>query len=1154
MIKKIKNLFKRDDGYSLLEISLATGIMVIGFSVAAPALNNAISDASENATRTNLYQASLIIEEQRYQNEGAYPTIMPQELTANAEMADFRYTYSDDQMVYCLMGRDSTGQKWFMGNQSTEPYMPSATEPGCTQDNLGSGSKALGEAPVLIPAEVSGSNTWDFGTYDYSLANVSWSGASCTPSTTDPDPGTVQRVEYQVRVVNTSSGEIVEGQNGDWILGTSMNSIALTDWIPNDDISYQVRMRCTYDYETYYDSWNSTNDKVDEFPVQASLVKRVPEPNMTWTYAQEFPVLSYSGTEITCPLIASPRYRAVVTQGDKTITFGWISAPEYNNLSLTNFVPREGVYIVSEASCKINNTYFVANSAPPSDINPSDVYNPGDSGGTGEREIGPFMPPEPPPAAIMGIHCVTKYERINEASKGDCVYDANIAESTYVPNAVHWGSPGCLPEYNIEYQIRRSAPNATGWVSTGSTPKYNIGADTVAPGQQVTYEVKGRCIHIASGTSSDFSQVASTSFRTSWKPSTDDPMEIVWTPSTLGSSWVFDGQQGSGYLYDRVTAAPTTTCQNGTVPSGYRFWVSSDNGATWIVSPTQTSPFINREALSGQADTYWPMGLSIKTKAQTICSDPLGDYPDVVTSVDKLTNASWSDTIELGYSAPTEVTGFNCVTKYQRATEATRGGCAYDATVEAQRYTPDLLKWNEGICQVGYTPHYYIRSVEMDGRINAWADATNLKQWVPAKSNVDYKNASNISLLDSSNVQTPRYDVKYVCENASNGKYSADSNIATKTFQLSNKPSTVTTVNMSWTPSTADTSWSTTEAQNGNYLYDSIAASPTMTCTNNTYPVGYSAKVGREGKGTYSTLSFTTKDFNVNRSAVATPDNFWMQGSKIVLQAQATCADPNGDYPNQAQNWTALSSPIVIGAVAPAAPPSPANNGWRKFSWASPSCAAVDGATVQYYSRQSRHGNTYNSWLARDWSTETNVDAPEYNQGYPLAMHVKARCVSSYGVISAESAEATSAWTSAINPPANVSWYFAGNKKWYYTDWGGCPAGSTPAPRSYQVAWNTSGGVVSQNWIGQVNQEWYWVANYSGTANNWASFEAWFYVKCVTPWAQSSERVDGAIADWCIFWDGNYWNGADYIIGAWDDCVAPFYTGHYNGAHSHNPG
>lgn len=1066
MIKTLKKLFKNDNGYSLLEIGIATGIMVIGFSVAAPALNQAMQNASENETKSNLYQASLVIEDARYQNEGAYPTLMPDELVNNPAMADFRYTYSDDQTIFCLMGRDDTGQKWFVGNLATEPYVPTPDQPGCTQDNLASNSKALGEDPVMIPAEVTGTNTWEFSEYDYSVANMSWGGGSCTPSTTDPEPGAVQKIEYQVRVVNTSTGEIIEAQNGDWIMGTAMNSIALQDWLPNDEISYQQRMRCTYDYETYYDSWAAAPDTIDEFPVEGSLVKKVPAPEMTWTFSQEFPVISYSGTEITCPIVASPRYRAIVTQGDKEIKFGWMATPEYNNLSLTNFVARENVYIFSEASCKINNTYYVANSAPPSNINAADVYS-GDGPGS---TVGPFLPPDPPPASVMGIYCVTKYERLDEATKGDCRYDPNIADSTYVPNAISWGSAGCLPGYEVEYLIRRSAPNTTEWVSTGSTPSYNIGTNTVNPGALVTYEVKGRCINTASGTASDFSQTSPISFRTSWKPSDGSVIGFVWTPSTDDVSWASTSQEGSNYLFDRMIGAPVSTCQNGTVPSSYRFQISKDGGNTWFTTDANTSPYVNRSSLSTQSDTYWPMGLSIQVRGQAICSDPFDDYAAIPS-----TYSNWSGVTELGYSAPDSVTGLNCVTKYQRLTEANRGACSYDSTVAAQTFTPDLVKWNNSVCVSGYTPRYSIRSI-VGGTTGNWSDAGTATTWVPAVSNGSYPAGTAV-----------QYEVKYKCENAASGKYSADSELTNKSFTLSNKPIETRTIEFNWTPSQDDWTWGNPGNYGGYWFYDRFYGTPTSTCSNGSAPSSYNIQMDRWGMGTYSNLN-GQPSATISRSQIASPDSYWPQGAGMGIHAQAICSDPYGDYASVAQNWSGWAGPYYMAVSAPAAPASAWSDGWGTFYWSGVGCSYADGGYAQYASRQGRYGNEWGWWGAYGWGGNTSSSIPRYTEGYPFDMYARAVCISRYGVWSPESGERGASWTAGMGGSAYVY----------------LPAVRTGAVDGYcnAGAWADSHRLYFRSAAG-LNHGWYWTSRQfigSNIGNFGSNYAVSGYVRCLTSW------------------------------------------------------
>lgn len=1100
MKKLFRRLTSKDSGFSLLEVSIATAIMVIGFSIAAPALNNAIADASVNQTKSNLYQASLIVEDARYQNEGAYPTDMPTQLVSNPDMADFRYTYSDDQSMYCLMGRDSSGQKWFMGNLVTEPYKPTPDMPGCTQSNLGSGSKALGVAPVLVSPAVTGENTWDFGTYDYALANMQWSGATCNPATNDPDPGQVQLVEYQARVVNTASGQIKLVNNGDWMTGTSVTGIALTDWIPNDNITYQVRMRCTYDYETYFESWVSTPDTIKTFPVHASLVLKSPAPAMTWTFTQEYPVLSYSGTEITCPAMASPRYRAVVTQGSQKITFGWLSTPVYNNLSLTNFIGGTNTYFASEASCKINSTYYSANSAPPSNIDPNSVYDTSGPGGTS----GPLVSPVPPAASIMGIHCVTKYQRLDEANKGNCEYDSTIADSTYVPNAIMWNSPGCGTGYTIEYFIRRTAPNAFDWQSLGTTPQYNITGNSVSPGSTATYEVKARC-NKTGFPSSAFSQAATISFKTSWKPSDGSAIQFTWTPSTADASWASTVQEGSGYLYDRMIGAATSTCQNGTVPSSYRIQVSADGGATYYTATGLASSTINRSVLTTQGDTFWPMGLSIQTRGQAVCSDPLGDYADVVEAY-----GNWSAVQELGYSAPTQVNNLTCVTKYVRITEASRGACSYDSGVAAQTYTPDLVKWDAATCVSGYTPHYYVRSTTNGVVSSSWTTVNGL-QILPSAFVASYVPGTSV-----------KYEVKYVCEKTSTGKYSSDSAVNSKTFQVSYQPMAVGTIQFNWTPTENDTSWGAYGNYGGvgYYFWDQFQGTPTSNCSNGTAPTNYNIQLDRWGMGTYSgvtNVAAVSGKAQINRSQISYPDSYWPQGAGMGVHAQAICSDPYGDYAPVTQNYSDWAGQYYMAIMQPSAPASAWNDGWGTFYWSAPSsgCPNVDGGYFQYAARQTRFGNSYGSWGTYGWGTGTSSGLNQYNQGYPFDTYTKARCVSRYGVVSPESGETYTGWVAGLNH--NGTWIDTYVR--HGMTRGNCPGGSWEAGHHLYVY---SGAGLNNGWY----WGWGWFFGQAyGYGNDGSAFFAngnygssWAYsgyTYCTTSWRGTGwvhgwEGTDGA--------------------------------------------
>jgi type IV pilus assembly protein PilA len=133
----VQNLQKRtrsEDGFSLIEIVVAMVILGILAAIAIPIFINQQNAAATAEVKSDLIQAASQIEQEKIDNNGLYPTYLPNELTSNPKWKDFPYTYSDNRLVYCLQGSTLQG-KYFVSSTSKTP-----TQTVCTQNNLAKGS------------------------------------------------------------------------------------------------------------------------------------------------------------------------------------------------------------------------------------------------------------------------------------------------------------------------------------------------------------------------------------------------------------------------------------------------------------------------------------------------------------------------------------------------------------------------------------------------------------------------------------------------------------------------------------------------------------------------------------------------------------------------------------------------------------------------------------------------------------------------------------------------------------------------------------------------------------------------------------------------------------------------------------------------------
>jgi Tfp pilus assembly protein PilE len=117
MFKKYK-----ENGYSLLEISIAVGMAMIMLAVGIPTFNNALEYNDANAGRTSMINAGMILESERLRNNGVYPIVKPTQISRNSDMNSISITYGFKQLSYCMYLETDRGNKFYMKNTDKEPF------------------------------------------------------------------------------------------------------------------------------------------------------------------------------------------------------------------------------------------------------------------------------------------------------------------------------------------------------------------------------------------------------------------------------------------------------------------------------------------------------------------------------------------------------------------------------------------------------------------------------------------------------------------------------------------------------------------------------------------------------------------------------------------------------------------------------------------------------------------------------------------------------------------------------------------------------------------------------------------------------------------------------------------------------------------------
>lgn len=447
VIEKLKkNRTVSEEGLTLIEIVGVIAILGILTAISVPIFNQYQAELASVQDQTNLQQAAILVEQEAIDNNGLFPTYLPNEILSNPDMEDFVYTYSTDRTAWCLQG-DSPSGKLFISSEN-----PEVNRDVCTQDNIGAGSQTPWDAPTVpTPVVTAGENVWSSNT-PHSTATVTWTPVTCPLADDDvAEWSGATTVTYSVRVLNqTRTTPVINPTN--WSNNTTA-TINLTGWLPDDEITYSVRARCTinsgveYNYNSPYSP--NVSDIVDTFTV--TPVAYSSTPTLTWAAGDSSASYQASWETGYCP-VGTMQYRLLATNANNvTHNTGWVNWTNSRTQTLPDtFTPGVGLDLNHYVGCSLEDGRRYSSA-------PTTVA---------------LTTPLQPPAAPAGLTS-------NNA----------VGVTTVIPNRVVWNAVTCTAG-TAQYNLFRTLPSAvnTGWVTFRQLDQELVAGTTYA------WYVQARCV------------------------------------------------------------------------------------------------------------------------------------------------------------------------------------------------------------------------------------------------------------------------------------------------------------------------------------------------------------------------------------------------------------------------------------------------------------------------------------------------------------------------------------------------------------------------------------------------------------------------------------------------------------------------------------
>lgn len=445
---------RKEHAFTLLEVMLAIVVVGILAAIAIPIFLSQQREIQASAYKTDLVSSAALIEQEAIDNNGLYPTYLPNEVKNNPRTKAFIYSYTGERTAYCIQANTPVG-KFYVSSTDAKKVV----ETSCTLEYLADGTTAPWDAPnISNPPAPTVNLSWP-------VANAGAQGTAtipnqtCTLSEADQAKwGKTIKLTYRYILTNFDRGGA--SAYTDWNPSPTANLDAkLTGFWPGEDVQVQAQIKCIVGDATdfAYQSKPSLSTLVTVPDFQLNVPVLVTN-TATWFEAAGKPNMRVNTTwnALTCP-IGTPAYDYDARSTTDGTYFGEGSSPDQANTT---------PFVTSGSLASVNG--FNTNGKVTVDL-----------------VVRCLMP-------NGKIISSPKTSAALTAALNPPVRPANLSTS-YVsgsinPSRVNWAAVTCsvgTPQYVLE---NTNGSYSSGWIN-------NLYADpSLTAGKTHSFTVKGRCI------------------------------------------------------------------------------------------------------------------------------------------------------------------------------------------------------------------------------------------------------------------------------------------------------------------------------------------------------------------------------------------------------------------------------------------------------------------------------------------------------------------------------------------------------------------------------------------------------------------------------------------------------------------------------------